>query len=333
MNTHLLIGMTILPFACAAALQADTPIRCSADFNGDGTVNGADLSEVLGFWGTTDSLHDLSGNGTVGGEDLTIVLGQWNSICNPFHDNVTVTYDGDFAVVQCSGLPDHPIGPFDGSKGCFNPNTPTVQNDTWLIPLVPVPTDTPEIDVLEQPGPIGVLVSGAAFYNAYDGGGQEAPGNICMDACEGHPSPDGRYHYHQFSPCIDYIGPSADGHSAVIGFAWDGYPVTGLNEVGGMPPRDLDECGGHEDPARGYHYHFQAQFPWTIGCYHGEPEVSNLAGGGGGGGGGEGCQYCAEHMIPPPICNCVHTTPGLEYCCDPAQWDQACQDRLEECGG
>lgn len=319
--------------AVVSVAQAQSPLFCSADFDFDGDVGGADLSALLGAWNTSNPTYDLNDSGLIDGADLSTLLGQWGQVCQPFHGHVTVSYEDGFAVAESNGLPDHPTGPFDGSEGCFNPNDPGPHNDSWLLPLEPTATDNPAIVVLNQPGPIGVLVTGAAFYNAYDGGGQEAPGNICMDACEGHASPDRRYHYHQYSPCIGEVD-FPDGHSGIIGLAFDGYGVYGLYDVGGMPPNDLDECGGHYDPVRGYHYHFQGQFPWTLGCYHGEPELSNFAGGGGGGGGGGGeggCDECAARMIPPPICNCVHTTPGLEYCCD--NWDAACEQRLQECGG
>jgi hypothetical protein len=64
-----------------------------------------------------------------------------------------------------------------------------------------------------------------------------------------------------------------------------------------------------------------------MGCYHGEPELANFDTGGGGG----GCDGCAQLMIPPPICNCVHNAPGYAYCC--MNWDSACQTYAEQfCG-
>jgi len=54
---------------------------CLADLNGDGVVDGNDLTIVLGQWSCTEDncLADLNGDGTVDGSDLTIVLGQWGS--------------------------------------------------------------------------------------------------------------------------------------------------------------------------------------------------------------------------------------------------------------
>lgn len=53
-------------------------LACSADLNGDGIVNGADMGALLGAWGTDDECADLSGSGLVGAEDLAILLGAWN---------------------------------------------------------------------------------------------------------------------------------------------------------------------------------------------------------------------------------------------------------------
>ena len=47
------------------------------DLNGDGVVNGEDLTIILAAWGSTDPQYDLDGDGVVGGGDLTIVLGDW----------------------------------------------------------------------------------------------------------------------------------------------------------------------------------------------------------------------------------------------------------------
>ena len=53
------------------------------DVNGDGFVNGEDLSIVLGFWGPCsdpiDCPADLDGDGQVAGSDLSIILGFWSN--------------------------------------------------------------------------------------------------------------------------------------------------------------------------------------------------------------------------------------------------------------
>lgn len=51
----------------------------TADLDGNGLVDGADLGIMLGAWGTGDPWVDLNGDGTVNGADLGILLGAWGS--------------------------------------------------------------------------------------------------------------------------------------------------------------------------------------------------------------------------------------------------------------
>ncbi|MBM4112628.1 MAG: hypothetical protein FJ253_04525 [Phycisphaerae bacterium] len=52
------------------------PGACPADLDGNGTVDGADLGELLGQWGQAGSA-DLDGSGAVDGADLGELLGAW----------------------------------------------------------------------------------------------------------------------------------------------------------------------------------------------------------------------------------------------------------------
>ena len=48
-----------------------------ADLNGDGVVNGVDLTILLGQWGSPGSA-DIDGDGVVSAADLTALLAQWS---------------------------------------------------------------------------------------------------------------------------------------------------------------------------------------------------------------------------------------------------------------
>lgn len=48
-----------------------------ADVNGDGVVDGLDLSVVLSVWGTTNPAGDINGDGQVSGADLTMLFSDW----------------------------------------------------------------------------------------------------------------------------------------------------------------------------------------------------------------------------------------------------------------
>lgn len=70
-----------IPGQLTAAVTIDFAITVTgsgpaADLNGDGNVDGADLTILLSQWGGTGS-GDLSGNGSVGGEDLAMLLSNW----------------------------------------------------------------------------------------------------------------------------------------------------------------------------------------------------------------------------------------------------------------
>jgi hypothetical protein len=59
-------------------LDLPRPQACPADLSGDGEVGPADLTVLLGGWGTAAG-GDLDGDGTVGPADLTALLGAWGA--------------------------------------------------------------------------------------------------------------------------------------------------------------------------------------------------------------------------------------------------------------
>lgn len=50
---------------------------CTGDVDGDGHVDGVDLSQLLGHWSQDVAKYDLDENGNVDGGDLSILLGYW----------------------------------------------------------------------------------------------------------------------------------------------------------------------------------------------------------------------------------------------------------------
>jgi hypothetical protein len=108
--------------------------------------------------------------------------------------------------------------------------------------------------------------------------GRDAVAWESQDHCEGHPNVAG-YHYHSVSPCIADEGA---GHSDLVGFALDGYPIYGHRGEGGqaLTNDDLDECHGHTheveldgELVETYHYHATWEFPYVVGCFHGTNAV------------------------------------------------------------
>lgn len=75
-----------------------------------------------------------------------------------------------------------------------------------------------------------------------------------FDDAGGHINPHAGYHYHAATGHTKEI-PQPDGHAPMIGYAMDGYGLYAHKNADGSVPTDLDECGGHTDEIRGYHYH------------------------------------------------------------------------------
>lgn len=76
------LSLTRFRSATTVALAAIVPAEPSsaADLDGDGTVAAADLSILLGAWGSCVGCPaDLSGDGTVDATDLAILIGAWNA--------------------------------------------------------------------------------------------------------------------------------------------------------------------------------------------------------------------------------------------------------------
>ena len=193
---------------------------------------------------------------------------------SPFGDNVRVTETADARVVRSDGMPDHPTAEFPNEN---NPNAIRRQGYTFYLPHRPQRAQKPTPLPM---GPIGVAVNGVPFYNPYNAEGQDAVSGLyaeVFDSCCGHPDQMGRYHYHKYPTCLKTPFRDQPGkHSPLIGYAFDGYAIYGPQGEGGKPPADLDVCNGHEDAARGYHYHTSAKFPYLIGAYRGVVDRRNF---------------------------------------------------------
>jgi predicted carbohydrate-binding protein with CBM5 and CBM33 domain len=82
--------------------------ECIADLDGNGVVNGADLTQLLGNWGGSGA-GDLDDDGIISGSDLTILLGSWGS-CGPDCDNDGIPDEDEIAGgsndCNLDGIPD-----------------------------------------------------------------------------------------------------------------------------------------------------------------------------------------------------------------------------------
>jgi len=139
-----------------------------------------------------------------------------------------VRYSDASAYVNCSSIPDYSIGPWPG-----NPNVPA--NKAFLLRFPRVPVENTGTKTATPLGPVGAWTNGVAIFNALDAHSYNnqniwhqnaiAVEGVSFDACLGHPAPDGTYHNHENPSCL--YGADSTQLSALLGWAFDGYPVYG----------------------------------------------------------------------------------------------------------
>lgn len=224
--------------------------------------------------------------------------------------NVTISFANGKVRYQSNGLPNHARQAEYAlpNAGVRVPNSqnahagadPTRQQSyDFQIPATPTraasPTDAPL-------GTIGVMISGAALFNPYEGDGVTvaAASNFTvkntagqdiafLDACSGHPNPMGAYHYHGLPACVTATVDVAGGPSHIIGLAFDGYPIYGDRDMNGqqVTAARLDRCNGitsptPEFPEGIYHYVLlgTADATSSIRCFTGVVDPTLLSMGG-----------------------------------------------------
>lgn len=136
--------------------------------------------------------------------------------------------------------------------------------NSFLIPITPVEQDD-FIDFGGPGGPPGMGAQGPSTRGiAFNGVEYSAPAPVSnilaaytlapFDDAGGHINTAQGYHYHAATGLSTKI-EQADGHAAMIGYAVDGHAIYEQLDSDGNEPSDLDECRGHYDDVRGYHYH------------------------------------------------------------------------------
>lgn len=251
---------------------------CQTNFNFDGANAGGKGAD--GNW--------LNGDGTWDATKKAVVDG---SVTWP--GSFTISLQGDQRVFTGNDLPDHPTGnyPISSSDDAYtydrNPNSIQEQSIALTLPANPEAAGSPNC----VGGEVGIMLSGVVLFSAFDAEANDAPAHEVQDNCDGHPQVSGFYHYHNLSDCIE---DNASGHSALVGYAFDGFGIYGYYGEDGseLTNDDLDECHGHTHAIEWdgqivemYHYHATHQFPYMVGCFHGIASVRALSGGGGQGGG------------------------------------------------
>lgn len=176
----------------------------------------------------------------------------------------TATLDGTTLRVVTDGRPDPALYGTPLGSGLFpnNPNTVQIRSvDVQFTLRAGTNTSNPQVTTL---GDIGIALNGVSFFNPAAAPGP-LPGSSTtpptgfvynavyneqsygVDACGGHPEQNGKYHYHSGSFLANCWGSKIiasnsyfssseykgdyfrhpDGHSKIVGFCYDGYPVYG----------------------------------------------------------------------------------------------------------
>jgi len=179
---------------------------------------------------------------------------------------------GGTRTIITNDLPTHPTGVFPISAGdpayAYDKNPNSIKGQTFTYSLSAEPSyGAPQC----LGGQVGVMLTGVALFSGFDAGGRDAGAWEVQDSCSGHPEKSGTYHYHTLSSCIKDISVKT-----VIGFALDGFPITGP-KVGNnniLTTSDLDECHGLTSQiildgknTTMYHYVMTQDFPYSASCF------------------------------------------------------------------
>ena len=188
----------------------------------------------------------------------------------------TMNEANSLRTIITNDLPTHPTGtfPIASSDPAYlydrNPNSIEAQSLTYALNQSPT-FGTPQC----MGGEAGIMLTGVALFNAFDAGGRDAGAWEVQDNCEGHPQMDGLYHYHTLSSCIKNISVNN-----VIGYALDGFPITGpeISPNNILTTSDLDVCHGITSQITldgkqvvTYHYVMTQDFPYSVSCFRGTP--------------------------------------------------------------
>ena len=194
-----------------------------------------------------------------------------------FADTVTVTCEDDHAIISSDTYPAHEL--MTGIVGTNEQVPLPAKKYDAPIPLKPVLGDTPQT----RDAALGVAVNGVPIFD-YTGGGEMTEKDLHhhqtehdtyltrqLDICGGHAGRGDDYHYHMKPVCM--IAQMANaGNDAIIGWAFDGFPIYGDNNPNGTPVVEgmLDVCNGQTDQTYGYRYHTSEDSPYIIQCLMGE---------------------------------------------------------------
>lgn len=220
-----------------------------------------DSKENGGVWFNKGKLYDVDGK-FIAGLDTFYKDPKWKMYKEDGTINVTETQE----ACEAAARPDVDEKYNNYCVEC-QPSFYSDVKNTYLIPVDPIYKTKPS--QLSRGG-IGIAFNGVKFDGPAPTHAILAAHTLApLDDCGGHVNPHAGYHYHAVTGCGKKL--KQEQHASLIGYAMDGFGIHAATDESGTEAIGLDECGGHKDEIRGYHYH--AANPGAnkiIGCFHGE---------------------------------------------------------------
>lgn len=235
--------------------------------------NSAPTDHQMGPWCPENISDDASAGGIwlEGGEVYDVDGSFIENLATFYNDNTWRMYDANGAIYvteteeDCINAANPNVGA-EYQNFCVEclPSYITNVSQTWLIPVTPVMQQNPAYFATGPgsgnavPSTRGLALNGVEFS-------APAPVNNILSAytlapfddAGGHINVNQGYHYHAATG-LSFSIEQSDGHAALIGYALDGHGIYARLDDDGNEPMDLDDCRGHSDDVRGYHYHVDA---------------------------------------------------------------------------
>ena len=194
-----------------------------------------------------------------------------------FANDVIIACADTEAVLSSDTYPDHTL--MTGIVATNEQIPVPAKRYAAPIPTQPILGTTPQT----RDAALGVAVNGVPIFD-YTGGGEMSQQDLLhhqvrhdtlltqqLDVCGGHTGRGDDYHYHVKPNCmIEQMENTGD--DAIIGWAFDGFPIFGDNNPDGtsIEADTLDVCNGQPDDTYGYRYHTSTEAPYIIQCLMGE---------------------------------------------------------------
>lgn len=190
----------------------------------------------------------------------------------------SATYDTHVSAgtrtIASNDLPtDHTTGTFpiaaSDPAAQYDRNGSTIQAEQYSFSLPATPSAASSPGCIY--GEVGIMDDGVLLFDGFDALYRDALAHELQDSYDGHPNDMG-YHDHGFISEIKNVAVSQ-----VVGFAFDGYPITGplLQSGKYLTTGDLDECHGMTSSVlldgkltSTYHYVLTQDFPYSVSCFH-----------------------------------------------------------------